>query len=128
MLATVTHIVLALVALWLISGTAVNFSKHPHWYIRLWDFPRVFVALLATAVAVPYAILFHARWWDWLLLVGLALVVARQLYMIYPYTPIGRERVKRSDRPAGDDSLRLMISNVLMENEKHDLWLEVVRA
>jgi endonuclease/exonuclease/phosphatase (EEP) superfamily protein YafD len=127
MATVVTHIVLALVSLWLISGTALNFSKHPHWYIRLWDFPRVLVALLATTVAVPYAILFHARWWDWLIVAGLAVVVARQLYMIFPYTPIAPKRVKPSDRPAGHDSLRLLISNVLRENEQHDLWLKIVR-
>src|SRR5215203_5066992 len=69
------QIVLALVALWLISGTLLNFSKHPHWYIRGWDFPRVFTAIVAAAVGVVYAIFFHVRWWDWALLAGLAFVV-----------------------------------------------------
>jgi hypothetical protein len=32
---------LALAGVWLISGTLMNFSSHPHWYIRGWDFPRV---------------------------------------------------------------------------------------
>src|SRR5687767_15985849 len=87
----VLHVVLMLVAFWLISGTLLNFSKHPHWYIRGWDFPRTFVAGLATAVGVLYAALFHKGWWDWALLGGLAFVIARQLYLIFPYTPLGKK-------------------------------------
>jgi endonuclease/exonuclease/phosphatase (EEP) superfamily protein YafD len=123
----VLQVILALVALWLISGTALNFSKHPHWYIRGWDFPRVFTAAVAGAVGLVYAIVFHARWWDWALVAGLAFVIARQLYMIYPYTPIAQKKVKQSTRPAGDHRFRLLMSNVLQENEEHDKWLGVVR-
>ena len=125
---TALHIVLMLVAFWLISGTLLNFSKHPHWYIRGWDFPRTFVAGLATAVGVAYGALFRDGWWDRALLAGLAFVVARQLYLIFPYTPLAKKVVKRSGRPGGDDSFRLLISNVLMENCDHELWLRVVRG
>jgi endonuclease/exonuclease/phosphatase (EEP) superfamily protein YafD len=124
---TAYHILLVAVGLWLISGTLLNFSKHPHWYIRGWDFPRVFAAVLATAVGFGYAIAFHRRWWDWLLLAGLAFVVLRQLYMIFPYTPIARKRVKRSARPPEGESFRLLMSNVLQESEQHEKWLKVVR-
>ena len=125
---TALHILLFTVGLFLIAGTLVNLSKHPHWSVRLWDFPRVTTAIVAAAVGVTYGVFFHARWWDWLLLAGLAFVLGRQLYMIYPYTPLGPKRVKRSTRPPGDESLRLVMSNVLMENEQFDKWHEVVRA
>ena len=127
MLMTALHILLAAVALWLISGTLLNLTKHPHWYIRLWDFGRVYVAAFAIVTLVPYAILFRGRWYDWLIIGGLVFVIVRQLYMIFPYTPIASKKVKRSDKPAGDESFRLIISNVLMENARHDLWLKVVR-
>src|SRR5215213_7949781 len=124
---TLLHILLALVAAWLVSGTLLNLSKHPHWYIRGWDFPRVFVAILALAVGLSYALFFRRRWWDDLLLAGLVFVIVRQLYLIYPYTRLGRTTVKPAPGPAGDDSFRLLISNILMENHEHDLWLKVVR-
>jgi len=127
MFMTILHILLAIVAFWLISGTLLNFSKHPHWYIRGWDFPRVLVAILAGAVAVLYGLLFHERWWDLVLLAGLVFVVARQLYLIYPYTPLASVSVRKSTLPPGDHAFRLVISNVLMENQDHDQWLRVVR-
>jgi endonuclease/exonuclease/phosphatase (EEP) superfamily protein YafD len=127
MMIVALQVLLILIGLWLISGTVLNFSKHPHWYIRAWDFPRVGVAALAAAVGIVYAIFFRARWWDGMFLASLGFVLARQLYMIYPYTPIARKTVQRSDRPPGDESIRLLMSNVLMENREHERWLKVVR-
>ncbi|HEV2294342.1 MAG TPA: endonuclease/exonuclease/phosphatase family protein [Tepidisphaeraceae bacterium] len=124
----VLQVILALLGLWLITGTLLNFSKHPHWYIRGWDFPRVFTAALAAAVLLIYALFFHGRWWDWGMLAGLGFVIARQLYMIYPYMPIAPKRVKQSTRPAGDHRFRLMMSNVLQDNEEHERWLTVFRG
>ena len=123
---TILHFALAVAAVWLISGTLLNFSKHPHWYVRIWDFPRIPVAVVAGAVGMVYAIFFHARWWDFALLAGLAFVLARQLYLIYPFTPLARKSVQRSTEAPGEHSFRLLISNVLMENEERDLWLRVV--
>jgi endonuclease/exonuclease/phosphatase (EEP) superfamily protein YafD len=60
-------------------------------------------------------------------LAALAFVLGRQLWMIFPYTPLARKPVKRSTKPAGDDSLRLLMSNVLMENTEYDTWLRVAR-
>lgn len=125
---TALHLLLLTLALWLISGTLLNFSKHPHWYIRGWDFPRAFTAVLASLVGVLYAIWFHNDLWDALLLLGLAFVVGRQLQLIFPYTHFSRPTVLDSDKPAGDDSLRLVISNLLQENTQHDRWQRTVRA
>jgi endonuclease/exonuclease/phosphatase (EEP) superfamily protein YafD len=121
------RIVLLLAGLLLIVGTAVNFSKHPHWLVRIWDFPRLITAGLAAIVGSAYGGFFHARWYDWLFLAGLGFVVFRQLWMIFPYTPVARQAVKWSKKPPGDDSLRLLISNVLMENTCYDTWLRVAR-
>ncbi|MEA2733585.1 MAG: hypothetical protein QOE14_36, partial [Humisphaera sp.] len=124
----VLHILLAAVAVWLISGTLLNLSKHPHWYIRMWDFGRLYAAGLAVVVGTAYVLLFRHHPFDRLMIAGLAFVVVRQLYMIFPYTRIASQTVKRSDRPPGDESMRLLMSNVLMENRQFDLWHKIVRA
>lgn len=124
---TVIEILLVVLAVWLISGTLLNLSKHPHWYIRGWDFPRVFTLLLAGLNAVAFGVFFHKAWWHWTLLAGLAFVIARQVYLIYPYTPLAKKVVQQSSGPWGDHCLRLVISNVLMENTQHGLWLGVIR-
>lgn len=123
----VLQILLALSGAFFFLGTLLNLSRHPHWFIRIWDFPRVFVLLVALAIAGAYVALFHRHWSDWALFAATAFVVGRQAYMIFPYTSIARKAVKRSDQPAGESSLKLVISNVLMENGEFDLWHRVVR-
>lgn len=123
----ILQIVLTAAALFLISGTVLNFSKHAHWYIRAWDFPRVFVAAVSAVVAVLYAAFFHNSAWDIFIILGLVAVTIRQLYMIYPYTPVAPLTVKESSRPPGDYRLSLLMSNVLMENRDYEKWLNVVK-
>ena len=121
---------LALTGVWLISGTLLNFSSHSHWYVRGWDFPRVFAAGLALIVAAAWAwtCLDDWRWWDGVFLALLAGVVGVQVWNIYPYTPLARPQVLRSGR--GDDvpSISLVATNVLIENRAFDQWREVIRA
>ena len=50
---------LVVLGLWLVSGTALSVSHHPHWYIRGWDFPRVLIVALALACGVAYRALSH---------------------------------------------------------------------
>ena len=120
---------LVLAGVWLVSGTLLNFSRSPHWYIRGWDFPRVLVAALAVAVAVAWAWVCNWQWWDWVFLGSLAGVVAVQVWNIYPYTPLAGKQVFRTERK-GDlpASIRLVATNVLKENREFDRWREVVRA
>lgn len=128
MMGNLIHFALFLVSLWLISGTLLNFSKHPHWYIRGWDFPRVFVAILAVSVGVPYYLFFYDTWWDLLMLLGLLFVLGRQLVMIFPYLPFAPKTVEDARRKDDGPSFRLVMSNVQMENQQHDRWLEVIKG
>ena len=120
-----------LVGLWLISGSLLNLTDSPNWYVRGWDFPRLFVTALALLCAGLWAWLCDWHWQDWLFLASLAGVVGWNLWNVYPYTPLGRKHVKsagdKSDGPRTPRSLRLVASNVLMENEQHDRWLETIK-
>jgi endonuclease/exonuclease/phosphatase (EEP) superfamily protein YafD len=123
------HVALVVVALWVLTGTALNLSRHPHWYIRGWDFPRPVVLFLAAACAVLLRIFFfRGAWYEHALLWGLALAAAWQAANIAPYTPLGPRPVKAARQRDPERRLRLLISNVLMENTAYDRWLQVARA
>ena len=127
---------LAAVGVWLMSGTAMNFSTSPNWYVRGWDFPRIFVALLALVVGGAWAWLCAWHWWDDAFLVGISAVAGVQVWNIYPYTPLGGQQVKRAGRGDPDaarpdrspSTLRMVATNVLMENDEHEKWRRVVTA
>ena len=109
--------------------TAVSFSRNPHWSVRIWDFPRVQIALLAALSAAAYgALFFRGRPLQWALVAAVALCVAYQVRKIFPYTPLARVQVERSRKPPRERAaFRLLISNVLMENTRHDLLLKLIR-
>lgn len=119
----------ALVAfgVWLVTGTALSLSHHPHWYVRGWDFPRVLIAALAFGCGVAYrAFFFEGRWPEIVFLFSLGAVIAYQASRIVAFTPLARKRVRPATGAPGDSSFRLAISNVLMENDRYDLWRKVM--
>ena len=110
------------------GGTLLSFSRHPHWFIRGWDFPRVLIAALATLSAAGYLFFFAGRWYDWAFLLVVGGCILWQLYKIFPYTPLAPVSVQRARQAAGKDgTFRLVVSNVQMENQAFDQWIEVVR-
>ena len=112
-----------------ILATAVSFSRSPHWSVRMWDFPRLQLALLAAVSGVAYAFLFFdGQPLQWVFLAALALCLAYQGRKVFPYTPLSRVQVQRSNRPPDERTcFRLVISNVLMENDQHERLVRVLR-
>ena len=109
--------------------TALSLSKSPHWAVRSWDFPRVQIAVAAAASAAVHGV-FFSRWQslDWAFLTVTTLCVTWQVRSIFPYTPLARKQVERSRRTASERvGLRLLISNVLMENTEYRKLLDVIR-
>jgi endonuclease/exonuclease/phosphatase (EEP) superfamily protein YafD len=109
------------------AGTLLSMSRSTHWLARLWDFPRVQMAVAAAASGLVYALVsFRGRPLDWAFLAVAALTTAWQLRRIFPYLPVAPVQVERSRDPAPASRLRLLIANVLMENTRHDLLLRVI--
>ena len=110
------------------AGTLLSFSRHPHWFVRGWDFPRPLIAGLALLSGSTYGLVFqNGQWWDWGFLGIIGLCVGWQSYRIYPYTPAAATPVKTADRVESASRFRLVASNVQRDNNQHERWLEVIR-
>ena len=122
---SIITLVLAAVVL---VGTVLSIVRARAWWIRIWDFPRVQLAVLAAAALA----LGWDRWlrgWPWTALgVLLVAALAFQLTLVWRYTPLAPREVQRSR--AADDGRRIsiMISNVLQTNRQADRLLAVARA
>ncbi len=111
-----------------VGGTLLSFSRSPHPLVRVWDFPRAQLAVLAALAAALYAALFaEGRALEWTFLAALGLSAAWQLRKVRPYTPLAGRQVETSRAGAGPAGFRLLISNVRMENRAHDRLLRVIR-
>ena len=92
--------------------------RHEAWWIRLGDFPRVQVALVAMVVAAGYGYGYGvARWEDKLFIALLLASILWHCLSILPYTPLVRRQVQRSRRAsAAPTSFSLVAANILMPN------------
>jgi endonuclease/exonuclease/phosphatase (EEP) superfamily protein YafD len=114
----------------MVAGTLLNLSRSPHWFVRGWDFPRVQIAFLAGGAGVVYAwCCARGAPLDWAFLAAVLGCVLWQFSRIFPYTPVAPRRVQRSRLAPSDERprLRLLISNVQMENTAHGRLLALVR-
>ena len=111
-----------------VTGTILSFFRHPHWIFRVWDFPRVQMATIATAGAALWSrLFFRGRATDAALLGATAAAVGWQMYKIHPYTPLTGKQVKDAGRPDPENTISLLMSNVLMENEEHEKLIAIVK-
>ncbi|MDQ3555916.1 MAG: endonuclease/exonuclease/phosphatase family protein [Gemmatimonadota bacterium] len=114
-----------------VAGTLLSTSRSPHWAVRAWDFPRVQIACVAAASGGLYALLFfQGSWRDGAFLAAVLLCVVWQVRRIYPYTPLAPVQVGRSEGVggggAGRSTVRILISNVQMENRQHARLLSLI--
>lgn len=107
--------------------TLLSLVRHPHWVFRMGDFPRVQIAALTlVAAAIWMAAFYGGSTAEHALLVAIALTLAWQTHKIFPYTPLSRLQSLAAKNPSRDATFSILISNVLMENDKHDQLIDTV--
>ena len=110
-----------------IVGTLLGISRHPHWLFRMWDFPRVQLAVTAATGALAYRLVaWRGKPAERALLAASGAVVAWHLYRIRTYTRLTRPSVERAVRVDPDNRITLMMSNVLEENRQYERLLHRV--
>ena len=111
-----------------IITTALPITRHPGWWVRIWDFPRIQIAVLGTiaivvfvfsgSVSSPLEIVF---------IVFVASSVGFQAYMIYPYTRLVSPQTQRTQDPDPDNTISVLFANVLMDNRNVTALKDIVR-
>ena len=111
-----------------VAGTILSLIRHPHWIFRLWDFPRVQMALSALIGSTMYYRLFPRRKnRDAAIFVPAAVAVGWQLYKIHPYTKLVSKQVKAASKLDRKNTISLVVANVQMENEEHERLIRLVK-
>jgi endonuclease/exonuclease/phosphatase (EEP) superfamily protein YafD len=107
-----------------VAGTLLSLTRRPHWIFRMWDFPRVQLSTLAAIGGLGLTFFGAKR--DRKLAAASGAVIAWQLSHIFPYTPLHRRTVKRIRERDPEQCITLLMTNVRMENEHHDLVLATI--
>ena len=107
-----------------VAGTLLSLSRRPHWIFRMWDFPRVQLATLAAIGGAGLSLFGKKR--DRALAGASGAVIAWQFSHILTYTRLHRRTVKRVREHEPEQCITLLMTNVRMENEQHDLVLATI--
>lgn len=109
-------------------ATGLPLIKTSTWWIRIFDFPRIQIAFL-TLLAIILAYIYLDYKWKIKLpvLVILAVSLIYQIQFVVVYTPLYRTQAKKSNKPAGDNSFTLMVSNARKDNEDKKRLLAQVK-
>lgn len=111
-----------------IIATALPISRHPAWWIRVLDFPRLQIFIIGLVALFGYAIFTPAFDLTGIAFTGLLLAsLGYQAYMIYPYTRLVRPQTQRCTRPDPDNTLSILFANVLQENSDAYTIRKIIR-
>lgn len=96
-------------------------------WIRIWDFPRIQIAAVLAIVllAVPMAFSLTRSSLGFMAVVAMAL--AWQLYGIWPYSPFHPIQAKAASGCDDEARIRLLISNVLIDNRASGPLLGLIK-
>lgn len=142
--ATLTTAVALFAILFLVAGTLLSLSSSPHWFVRGWDFPRVQIIvvgwlLVAATYLVQATLAAPSAVPAWPVLVAAVYLTGWHGFSIYPYTFLAEKQSKPSSNSRSPDSnvhahridpssIRVVISNVKMENDQYQKWMTTMRA
>ena len=98
-----------------------------HWVVRVWEFPRLQIAVLTAVNLVAIGGLYHANltYMAGLILVNL-FALGYQIYWILPYTTIVKPSVKVMEQPDPKRSIKIINANVLMTNREAPKLIKLV--
>ena len=113
----------------MIVATALPLLRANAWWIRVFDFPRLQITVIsAAALAVLLCSFDRSSAWQVAFAAALALCLAYQSYMMFPYTVLARRQVEQARKSGAGGTIALLFANVLMTNRDSQRLLAIVRS
>ena len=111
-----------------LTTTGLPLINSTVWWIRIFDFPRVQIAVLALLAIILVSFYLDFKWKFKLpLLLILVTSLVYQMQFVFVYTPLYNTQAKNSVNQRGENSFTLLVSNVQMDNEDKDRFYSLVK-
>lgn len=124
------RIAVGLFSLALVVGTAIPLLRSNAWWIRIFDFPRIQIAVLIGLTLAGYAVLrFFGRLrpWEHTLAGVAAVALVWQLISIAPYTVLYPKQMSGSRAEDDSNRISLLIFNVLHDSREVAALRDLIR-
>ena len=120
------EIIITLFTCIMLCVTLVPLLPSNHWLSRVWEFPRVQIAVLTVSLTI--ASFFLASPSMAIVLVSInGLLSLYQIAWIFPYTRLYPIQVKKATEPY-QQSIKIMTSNVLMPNHSAEKLIKLIQS
>lgn len=111
----------------LVLFSLLSLVRNDYWTFRVFDYPRLQKLVLSVICLMLIRNLYvQADATFWILICAVSLNTIYLLYLIIPFTVLGKKQVLKVKNRKPDDSLSLMISNVYQDNDNYKGCLEEV--
>lgn len=125
------RVTVGLLSLACIFGTAITLFRSDAWWIRMFDFPRMQIAVLLVLALAGYAALHffgqRLRLPDITIAVMVGLALVWQLIAIAPYTALYPQEMAKSSADNEANRLSLLVYNVLSDNRQVQALRDLIR-
>ena len=124
------RVVAGVTALALVLFTAAPLLRSDTWWIRIFDFPRIQIAVLLGLTLAGYAVLRlygRLRKWDYALVTAVVLALIWQLISIAPYTVFYPKQMSDSHADDNSNRISILIYNVLYDNREVAALRDLIR-
>lgn len=122
------RITLYILGIIIVLFTLIPFIRHDYWTFRVFEFPRAQKFVLCLLIAIIFV--WHTALQDMpdkLFAAGLLLNLGYLSYLIFPFTPLAPIQMKSTSKQVPDQSLSILVSNVLQDNRRADKCLYVIK-
>lgn len=116
------------VAALFVVATIFPLVRSFRWWVRISDFPRLQIAAALAFLLSTYLLLYGVSdIWDAAYVAAVAAALGLQLFRIFPFTALAPKQVMSVSQRRREKCIRVMITNVLMENRRSEDLLRVIR-
>lgn len=120
-------VLINLAAAVLVAATILPFVPVAHGLVRVCDFPRVQIAVLAVLVAALALWLVEPLWWAVTLALALLAAIAVQATRIVRFTPLWRVQSLKWDGADDDPAVvRILVCNVKQGNREYQRLIDLI--
>lgn len=108
--------------------SVASMTKFDYWWIRVFDFPRIQIAVLITLNIILglYAYSF-SYWFQFVILAMLVVSLIYQCWLILPYTVLWPKQVLKYGGKDNKNEISILVSNVLTSNRKYNRLIDLIK-
>lgn len=122
----VIQIIFYALGVFVILLTILPLFKFSHWIFRIGDFPRLQISTICLLVILVLPLFAGVNYSTIVFVFLLAFCFAYQISRIISYTRLVSMQVEKSLDPKQDSTIKIFISNVLIENRNSDKLLNLI--